>query len=484
MKDLPYNKYDPYSIGQYAKRLLGKNLRAVLDETGSHEYLIKGKGTLGQLVEEFYFLYKPNSKAEPDFIEAGLELKTTPVIYSKSNMLKAKERLVFNIINYGEEHQKEFIESSFWKKNKLLLLMFYLHEKDDLDIDLNFKIITLFRFPAVDLKIIKDDWEYLKAKIQAGKAHEISEGDTFYLGACTKGANSSTTRTQPFSDIPAKQRAYSLKPKYLNALIEKALAGEDLTDQTVGYQQVLHSNSIEDPLVKYSRVDKDGRLSPIIQSIDDFHQDETLEDVVIRLFKPYYGFTENMLFSLLGLKATTAKSRYYNLAKAVLKVSGGQIEEFEKADIELKTIRLEYNGTLKESMSFPQIKYKQIVNEDWEDSELFETLSRKFFFVIFKKDKAGEPVLQKVMFWNMPWSDVELMHDIWLDTKRKIAAGDFDRFIKISDHRIGHVRPKGRNATDLMETEAGTFEKRKAFWLHSGYIRQIINNSSQQKLAV
>ena len=28
-----------------------------------------------------------------------------------------------------------------------------------------------------------------RAKIAEGKAHELSEGDTFYLGACTKGAN-------------------------------------------------------------------------------------------------------------------------------------------------------------------------------------------------------------------------------------------------------------------------------------------------------
>jgi DNA mismatch repair protein MutH len=476
MKELPYNKYDPYSIETYARRLLNSSLRKVLADTKALEAIIKGKGSLGQLIEEHYFFYKPNNIAGPDFPEAGVELKTTPVLQGK--ILKAKERLVFNIINYEEEYNKEFVESSFWRKNNLLLLMFYLHEKEDIDIDLIFKIIRLFRFPAVDLKIIKDDWEFLKAKIRAGKAHEISEGDTFYLGACTKGANSNSTRSQPFSDIPAKQRAYSLKPKYLNVIIEKTLKGDELVDQTEDYRKIFNSNLIADPLAKYSTKDSYGRLSPIIKSVDDFKENETFEDIVLKLFRPYYGHTERRLFEELGLKATNAKSRYYNLAKAILKVNGDKIEEFEKAEIELKTIRFEHNGSLKESMSFPQIKYKEIINEDWEESELFERLSRKFFLVVFKKNKSGEPVLEKVKFWNMPWNDLEKMHDIWYDTKVKIDSGDFRNFIKLSKRLIGHIRPKARNAKDLMETGLGTLEKKKAFWLSASYIKNVVTDQT------
>ena len=37
-------------------------------------------------------------------------------------------------------------------------------------------------FSDTDLEIIKKDWELIKQKIANGKAHELSEGDTFYLG--------------------------------------------------------------------------------------------------------------------------------------------------------------------------------------------------------------------------------------------------------------------------------------------------------------
>ena len=61
-------------------------------------------------------------------------------------------------------------------------------------------------------KIEKNKRNLIINKIRAGKAHEISEGDTNYLGACTKGANADSVREQPFNSIVAKQRAFCLKP--------------------------------------------------------------------------------------------------------------------------------------------------------------------------------------------------------------------------------------------------------------------------------
>ncbi|MEO6524387.1 MAG: MutH/Sau3AI family endonuclease [Mucilaginibacter sp.] len=474
MSELPYDKTDPYSIEAYALRLLNIRLR---DIDIDHEKLlkvIKGKGSLGQAIEEFYFLYKPNSTAGPDFPEAGLELKTTPVISDKAKFLKAKERLVFNIINYEEEYDKEFVESSFWEKNRLLLLMFYLHEKSELDVDLVFKLIRLFRFPAVDLKIIKDDWEKIRSKIRDGLAHELSEGDTFYLGACTKGANKETVRVQPNSDILAKQRAYSLKAKYLNIIIQKTLANDfELFDQTEDYKKVLGAGE-RDPLVKHSKLDPSGILSPIIKTIDEFQPGETIEQLVIKRFEPFYGYSESQLNHKFGLKRSIGKSKYYDLSKAILNVDGDVIEEFEKADIQLKTIRVEKSGNIKESMSFPQIKYKEIVDENWEDSELYDILSNKFFFVVFKRGDDNEFYLNKVKFWNMPWNDIISMSVIWEDTKSKILSNDFEHFIKISAGLIGHIRPKAINASDLMETHLGTFEKKKSFWIGSHYIKKAI----------
>jgi DNA mismatch repair protein MutH len=79
----------------------------------------------------------------------------------------------------------------------------------------------MYEFPVNDLPVIKSDWEKIQGKVMQGKAHELSEGDTFYLGACRKGAGGAKEklRTQPFSSIGAPSRAFSFKQGYLTRLI-------------------------------------------------------------------------------------------------------------------------------------------------------------------------------------------------------------------------------------------------------------------------
>lgn len=83
------------SILRRAQEIKGIPLRDV-DKTGR---LATGKGAIGTVIEESWFGYTPNSESEPDFPEAGVELKVTPYLRGK-NGIRAKERLVCNIINY------------------------------------------------------------------------------------------------------------------------------------------------------------------------------------------------------------------------------------------------------------------------------------------------------------------------------------------------------------------------------------------------
>jgi DNA mismatch repair protein MutH len=476
-KALPYDKKDPISIEAYAKGLVDKSLRNLYGTDLENVY--SGKGKLGQLVEFLYFGYKPNSKPEPDFPEAGVELKTTPFKKNTKGFV-SKERLVFNIIDFEKEYKYSFKESSFWKKNSLLLLIFYLYEKEKIDIDYIFKIARLWRFPLTDLKIIKDDWNTIVSKIKSGKAHEISEGDTLYLGACTKGSKAlKSKRTQPFSSKKAQQRAFSLKSKYLNFIIAKSLKGDyNLTEIDNEYLNFLEedNNVLNETISGYGNIYDD--CEPIIKNISDYKKGQTFEDVIIEKYSKYYGYSGQELIDEFKLKINLkAKNKNYVFAKAVLGINKDKIEEFEKAEIELKTIKLEVSGTLKESMSFAQIKYKEIVNEDWEESYWYEKLTKRFFFVIFQKDKKNTARLKKVLFWNMSSKDLENAEKFWKHTKKNIQNGDYENFWKLKDDKVCHVRTKGVNSKDLMETPQGTFEKKKSYWLNSRYIlKQIVND--------
>lgn len=215
-----YSRRDINSILEYASKLKEKSLRQVCGEDVINNGYT-GKGNFGQILEKYYFDYNPNSVSEPDFNEVGIELKSSPLKKSKKNHLSAKERLVLSIINYNEIIDQDFETSSFLIKNNHLLLILYLHESGVDVIDFVIKLVGDWKIPDDDLAIIKSDWEKIQNKVREGRAHELSEGDTLYLGACTKGGKGGNPRQQPRSVILAKQRAFSLKQGYLNHVIGK-----------------------------------------------------------------------------------------------------------------------------------------------------------------------------------------------------------------------------------------------------------------------
>ena len=143
---MKYDSTNSDSIISFAKKLTGKTLRETCgDQIINHNY--KGKGNWGQILEKYYFGYEPNSKAEPDFPSAGLEVKSTPLKIVRKTELNAKERLVLNIINYLDIVNEDFEDSSFYKKNKHLLLIFFKHEYNIDILDFVIKIVGDWKFP-------------------------------------------------------------------------------------------------------------------------------------------------------------------------------------------------------------------------------------------------------------------------------------------------------------------------------------------------
>ena len=57
-----------------------------IDKSGR---LTSGKGAIGTVLEESWFDYSPNSESEPDFPEAGVELKDKPYLI-KAKRITAK----------------------------------------------------------------------------------------------------------------------------------------------------------------------------------------------------------------------------------------------------------------------------------------------------------------------------------------------------------------------------------------------------------
>lgn len=465
--EYPYDINSKISILDYGRLLLGKSLRMLHPDATDYS---TGKGRLGQSVEKYHYKYTPNSESEPDFAEAGLELKCTPLKTNADGSMVSKERLVLNIIDYVNEAKATFENSSFWHKNKYLLLMFYLHESGADVVDLIFKIVRLWNYTDVDIKIIQDDWNKLHDKMLNGLAHEISEGDTLYLGACTKGSKANAElRAQFKKEAPlAQQRAYSLKSKYINTIILDSLLNSEMcNDVFVSEKQ------------KKKIQEEHKKISSLVKSVHEFEGNETFEQLVERKFTPFYGKNIYEIERLTNSDIpNNAKSISNNVVHAILGVKTPKIKEFEKANLQQKTIRLEPNGSLKESMSFSQINYKGIVEEqEWEDSVWYETITQRFLFIVFRKSVDGDnkkAVLEKVFFWAMPCKDLDIACEFWKDTKEKILNDEYSNFWRLGDHKIFHVRPKAKDSNDTVETPSGRREKKKAYWLNAEYIHSIV----------
>lgn len=446
------------AILKRALEIKGIPLRDV-DTTGR---LATGKGAIGTVIEESWFGYSPNSESEPDFPEAGVELKVTPYLRGR-NGIRAKERLVCNIINYMEEYDRTFNTSAFWHKCNTMLLMSYEHLADRPKGDFRIDEAILFSFPKEDLIIIEHDWETIINKVRAGKAHEISEGDTLYLAACTKGANASSVRPQPFSRVPAKQRAYSLKASYMTQILNKYIFGD-----------------VQDPrIIRHW----------------SFLQHCSFEDYIINKVSQFYGKTQQELKAFFDVDSN-AKSVNEILLARMLNVSGriANTEEFQKAGIVPKTIRVQYDGTVRESMSFPNFDFIELSNEDdWEESDLYNYLApTKFMFVIFQQRADGQYVFDRVMFWNIPNEDLEQVRIVWERTVQTIrdgvqliptARGISNNLPKKTENPVAHVRPHGIDASDKLPLPDGRMMVKQCFWLNNTYIANQISRQGGSSYA-
>jgi DNA mismatch repair protein MutH len=458
-----YDETDALSIEKYAQKLINKtfadvcleddmiNNTMVSEESNyatNHENK-KRKGGLGEIIEERFFHYQCNNDSRPDFEKAGVELKVTPYKINKNGSLAAKERLVITMIDYFTVVGELFEQSHLWQKARLILLIYYLYQQD-LESRLDYKIgyAKLFTPPASDIKIIKHDFEVIVEKIKAGKAHELSEGDTMYLGAAPKSATSQDRRKQPFSNELAKPRAFAFKNSYMTYVLNNYIVpGEDT------YESII-------------KVDTNKSFEDFVVDKINTYRDYTVTDLC-REFQIAYEKKPKNLEAMLAYR--------------ILGIKGNHAEEFEKANIVVKTIRIGNNNKIKESMSFPTFKFKELIEEEWETSTFGTYLSEtRFLFVVFKFDENDELQLKGCQFWNIPYNDLEKeVQKVWNRTKQVLIDGlqikvkngkNTNNFPNASENPVCHVRPHAQNAQDTYELPDGRMYPKQCFWLNNCYI--------------
>ena len=469
--EMYYDETNPRSIEEYSQRLVGMSFREVIeyDEEINGNILKedagygisdtnkvkRNKGNLGQIIEERFFHYTCNNDCRPDFPKAGVELKVTPYKINKNGTLSAKERLIITMIDYFKVDKQSFEHSHLWQKSRLLLLVYYLYNKDvQFNVDYKIKYAKLFTPPEQDVLIIRHDYDVIASKVREGKAHELSESDTLYLGAAPKAATSKVRTGQPYSEIQAKPRAFAFKSSYMTYVLNTYIVSGKTT-----YEPIVSTGAVE-----------------------------SFEDYVVTRIENYVGYSVEELCTKFNMvQKTRPKNLEALIAYRILGIKGNHAEEFEKANVIVKAIRIGKNNKIKESMSFPNFRFKELIKENWEDSSFGNYLREtRFLFVVYKYDRENVLRLKGCQFWNIPYDDLEKdVRSVWEQTKRVLIEGlqiikrngrNHDNFPKASDNRVSHVRPHARNAKDTYELPDGRLYPKQCFWLNNSYIYSQIND--------
>ena len=430
----------------------------------NESYNGKNKGGLGGFVEENIFNYSANSDDNPDFIDAGIELKVTPVKRNQDGSISSKERLVLNMINYKQEATKDFKTSSFYHKNKRLLIWFYLYALGVHPSNFEITDYYLLEFEnSLQYKVIERDWTIIHDKIVNGLAHEISESDTEFLAACTKGANSEILVEQYNTSVKAKPRAYSFKSFFMTYI----------------YRNMIHNLSPYSPLVS-----------------EDEWMKNPLEEIYKEKLNIYHGLTQAQLCRKLGVHSKS-KQLNFLIAQKRLGISGKKkaTPEMEIAGIIFRTITVDKNGRPTEAMPFKSFEFEELINTPWEESSIREDfVDLKLMLFVFKEIN-GVISFDKIVFWNAPNKVVDgtikEMHEECAELVRKGEAFYFDSKGKIKDkfpkenrntNHVCHVRPHARVGLDHYELPVAdkitgiTSYTKQSFWFNKDFIEKMIKD--------
>lgn len=434
------------------------------------------KGGMGTLIEERFFGYKANSDQEPDFPEAGVELKASCMDKKKDGDYSAGERLVLTMIPLDGPIEDDFFSSHVWRKSEKILLVYYERDRSLADkYDQVIKYVKIITPSQEDLQIIQADYDKIASIVKAGKAEDLSESLTSYLGACTKGATAEKSLATQYypPHAKAKKRAFCFKRSYMDYILHSQIMGAATQAESI----IKDANKLDDM---------------------------TFEQYVLSRLRPHVGKTDVELCEMLGLEYKGNKSQWSQIVYALLGIRGDRAEEFEKANVSVRTVRIEERGTIIESLSLDTFKFRDIMAQDWEGSALrmyFE--ETRFLFVSFIKSGAGIK-LSGARFWSMSMKDIEgPLRECWERTKEIIERGveltaKIERngktviennLPKKSDaNSIAHVRPhtskRGYRLEDGSvygepdkygdELPDGRVMTKQSFWLNSEYVYGIV----------
>ena len=449
---------------EQATKLKGKSLYELYGKSSKKQY--KGKGGLGNKVEEIHYGIENNNNKEPDVYNLGVEIKTNPLKQNISGVISPKERVVLGMINFTDLVNESFEDSSFLKKNNKVLYNMYLYTKEQFDYEYKFVLIDILEIDKSDIKIIKNDWLTIQSKAKSLNADEISQSDTNYLIAVTKGQKSQIPQPYYSNSVKgfAKRRAFAFKEAYVRHLINQNYRIVEKNNSTFLERIDTKANVKQFTITDENNVDI---RKTVLKKFESFLHKRDIE--IASVFGEENKFIENK-----------DKARWHWNTSLILtgkkkKYLSNYIEEFSKSGLTVKTIRTDDEYNPLEEISFRTQDYLVRQDSVWEESSLYEEMSKTFLWVVYVKNKLGDFVLNKVFFWTMPESDLDFIQSKWQKYVGFVLIKDFRPSYFMDDESFYYMKikdQKGGANKIYKENDVTSL----SHWLRKKYVKEIIES--------
>lgn len=473
-KPLPYDSKDKYSILEHALAARGRTITEVIDRALIPPSVFKptNKGAIGNIIQECLFGIRCNSRKEVDFEEANLELKIIP-LEKASQGYRVKERTKICLINYTELIHEKWSTSHAKSKLNSILFLYYIydplvasrsriHHAD---------IWTLDK--RIEAPIISEDWSRVQAMVCAGRAHELSETLSRILAATTTGSGHGATVAQPnplISGEPpvrAKPRAFTLKQAF--------------TKQ------------------RWLELAKNVQYETIRMVLPDINSDN-FESKIIEKLSKFVGKSLQEISETLDIPSPKGKNAAATIVKKAIgfKNVNARIKEFEQLGLHVRIVPVQ-EGSLRplEATSFPTMKLKEFVEEDWDEATLREFIEFMLFIPVLSKGSKmplSKKIVGRPFFWRPSESEMRIIGDEWARYQEQVKKGKAKTHVeqhgkkkvrvtdlmKSSETDITHIRPHAKDGTDMDVDPFGNKVVKQSFWLNQNFIHQLVQKAYQK----
>jgi DNA mismatch repair protein MutH len=438
-----YDAGDSTAIEQQGRRLINRRVGELVDVLAGERQGTYTKGSVGRYVET-YFGLDASSEAGPDFAEAGVELKTVPMLRKGSGPYTAKERTFITAIDYMSIVEQVFDGSPLDLKTRSTLYVFYEWRAEVPIADFKVLGVLLHERDELDELMLRELHQHVKDAVRTGRAHELSEGDTWGVGAATKDAGRRTV-PQPFGSERARRRAFAYKPLYTTRL----------------WQLAKH------------RAAEEAASSGLPESLAAF---ATEVDEKVRAWR---GVTVAALVRDLAPDKNPAAKNIVSVVSRRLLGSEGRrdVEAFDRLGVTIRTIRVDPGTFLPhEDVSFPAFDPLALAEEEWESSSLLPLVSSLYFMVFVAQQDEGvlDARLLGGFFWRPGTDELTTMGREWEALRRAFAASEPEARPQASETDILHIRPHAQNKHDTLPLPSGRPFVRSSFWLNRDFVGRLV----------